>query len=114
MQKKTNQILENRVRKIYKQILNEETTDPIRSQIYSIIKSVTGNRDFESKRIKALEDAGFIVTYEGVKWNFGTVGDSRVLEPGKKYLFQLMYAQGVRAKNGYRGNKCDVYIIEKQ
>lgn len=49
-----------------------------------------------------------------MKWNFGTVGDSRVLEPGKKYLFQLMYAQGVRAKNGYRGNKCDVYIIEKQ
>lgn len=105
-------ILENKIRTIIKTILNESDSESESSKISQIVRSISG-KGVEDKRIAALEQAGYDVSFYGIKWNFGQVGRTIPFEDG--YLSQLTYAIGVRnRKNGYHANKCDVYFIKSK
>ena len=77
--------------------------------IQKIIASVTG-KNVEDRRIAALRQAGFKVSYEGVKFNFGKTGTCQV--DGKDILVQIKYAIGGRAKNGHSFNRCEIYRVK--
>lgn len=78
-------------------------------KIQKIIAAITG-KNVEDRRIAALRAAGFNVSYEGVKFNFGKTGTCQV--DGKDILVQIKYAIGGRAKNGHSFNRCEVYRVK--
>jgi len=80
------------------------------STISEIILSVKG-KNVVSKRIEALQAAGYKVVFAGNRWNFGRTGTVKETEGG--VLAQLKYAHGGRSKSGYSVNACDVYKITK-
>ena len=78
-------------------------------KVSKIISSIKG-KNIEDRRIAALREAGFKVSFEGVKYNWGQSGTVR--QDGDDALAQLHCAKGGRAKNGYSFNRCEIYRVQ--
>jgi hypothetical protein len=87
-----------------------ESKMQIKSRIVAKIVAGIKGKNVEARRIKALQDAGFQTSFEGVKFNFGRAGTTK--EDGKDILVQIKYAKGGRAKNGFTFNRCEVYRVK--
>ncbi len=79
------------------------------NQIASIVAPFYGAKNVASKRINALQAAGYQVIYEGVKWDFGTSGTVKQSKEG--VLVQVSCATSCKTRNG-RHNRCEVYLVK--
>jgi NAD dependent epimerase/dehydratase family enzyme len=91
-------------------VSTKQTNTMNTQEITNIILSVKG-KNVISKRVAALEAAGFKVSREGIKWNFGRTGTVKEVKGG--VLAQLKCATGGRSRSGYGVNACEVYRISQ-
>ena len=79
-------------------------------QIEKIAAAVSG-RNVEDRRIAALRNAGFTVTYEGIKWDFGRACTTKE-QKDSSVLIQIKYATSAKCKDGHVHNRCEVYRVK--
>lgn len=81
-------------------------------QVSEIINPFFGKKNVLKKRIEALQNSGFNVSYYGEQLNFGTSGRTKETEEG--ILVQMTYAKAVKSKKtGWSYNRCELYLVRK-
>lgn len=87
-----------------------ETKGEIKAQTVAKIVSAINGKNVEARRVAALEEAGFMVSYEGVKWDFGRACTAKPKKDGS-VLVQIKYATSAKCKDGHLHNRCEIYRV---
>lgn len=87
------------------------THEQIIQEATKIASEIKG-KNVLTRRLVALQNAGFTVEYAGTKYNFGCACTAKDIKG--EILMQLKYAtSGKSRKTGYSVNHCEVYKISK-